>query len=132
MTAISAPGYLHLERVLRSRLEDLRIEIRNTLLRTDADRYAVIAEQVHDFKDQALSALLTSVGHAEIARDLNEVRDIETALERMALKQYGECIQCGAHIPSERLWAYPSAKRCLPCQQRHESGPGRNSASRPS
>jgi DnaK suppressor protein len=132
MTAIAPPGYLHLERALRTRLEGLRIEIRDTLLRIDADRYAAIAEQVHDFKDQALSALLTNVGHAEIARDLDEVRDIETALERMALKQYGRCIQCDTPIPSERLEAFPSAKRCLPCQQRHESVAGRLSASRAS
>jgi DnaK suppressor protein len=120
MIALKNPEYPQLELALRSRLEVLRIQIRDTLLKADADRYAALAEQVHDFKDQALSTLLTDISHAEITRDLEELRDIETALDRTASGTYGQCTQCNAQIPHARLQAYPAAKRCLSCQRQHE------------
>jgi DnaK suppressor protein len=120
MIAFKYIEYPQLELALRSRLEVLRSQIRDTLLNADADRYAALAEQVHDFKDQALSTLLTDISHAEIVRDLEEVRDIETALGRMASGQYGQCMQCNARIPADRLEAFPAAKRCLPCQRQQE------------
>jgi DnaK suppressor protein len=43
-------------------------------------------------------------------------------LIRIATGQYGVCIDCETNIPFERLNAYPTAKRCLTCQQHYESG----------
>jgi DnaK suppressor protein len=113
-------AYSQPELPLRIRLEELRTQITNALLSADADPYATTAEQVHDFKDQALSAQQTSINYAEIARDLKELRDVEAALRRMTLGLYGQCIQCSAQIPTERLIAFPSAARCLSCQRLHE------------
>jgi DnaK suppressor protein len=120
MIAPRSSAYSQLEAPLRNRLEELRTQIKNALLNADADRYATTAEQVHDFKDQALSTQQTSINHAEIARDLKELRDVEAALRRMTLGLYGQCIQCSAQIPTERLMAFPSAARCLSCQRLHE------------
>ena len=41
--------------------------------------------------------------------------------EEIAAGDYGVCIDCGNAIPYARLAAYPSAKRCVRCQQRHEA-----------
>lgn len=109
-----------LEKKLRERKQVLQTEIRDTLLRIDADRYAIIAGQVQDTQEQSLADLLADVGHADVARDVEEVRDIEVALQRLAAGGYGKCIQCDAAVPLARLEAFPTAKRCLPCQQRHE------------
>jgi DnaK suppressor protein len=123
MIAPRSSAYSQLELPLRNRLEELRTQIENALHSDNADRYATTAEQVHDFKDQALSTQQASIDHAEIARDLKELRDVEAALTRMTLGLYGQCIQCSRQIPPDRLMAFPSAARCLSCQRLHERVP---------
>lgn len=108
------------ENRLRSRRKQLRDEIRETLLRIDAERYTTIAGQLAESHEQSLTGLLAEVGHADVARDVEEVQDIEAALGRLAAGTYGQCTSCGIAIPAARLDAYPTAKRCLPCQQKHE------------
>lgn len=108
------------EQRLRERRIALRIEIREALLRAGNERYADIAGRLQDAQDQALAGLLAEVTHADIMRDAGEIRDVEGALTRLAEGTFGECVQCGTRIPRERLNVYPTAKRCLPCQQAHE------------
>ena len=49
-----------------------------------------------------------------------ELGDIEAAMERMDAGTYGQCSDCGVTISPARLNAYPTAKRCIVCQTRHE------------
>lgn len=118
--ALQRADYVHFNRRLRERWLELREEIRGTLLRADAEQYADIAGEVHDLEDESLADLLTDVTHAEIGRDVEEVRDIEAALQRIAAGTYAICVRCEQPIDRERLDAYPTAKRCLACQQLHE------------
>jgi len=117
----TGPDRAHLEQRLRQRRQELRDEIRDTLLRADAERYTVIAGQLGEAQDQSLAELLAEVSHADVARDFEEILDIEVALGRLASGTYGRCVRCGTAIPPPRLEAYPTAKRCLPCQQQHEA-----------
>jgi DnaK suppressor protein len=105
---------------LRARLSALRAEIRAALLRSDTDTYGELAGQVHDAADESLADLMTDVNLAEISREIEEVRDIDAAMRRIADHTYGSCIDCGDSIDSARLEAYPTAKRCLTCQRQHE------------
>jgi DnaK suppressor protein len=114
------PDWRHFEQLLQERVPVLRAEIRDTLLRADAERYADIAARVQDAQDHGLAELLAEVSHAEVERDLSELRDIQGALHRITVGTYSQCIQCAAPIPRSRLEAWPTAKRCLPCQQQHE------------
>ena len=114
------PTTAALEKQLRERRQTLRAEIRATLMRADAERYTDIADRLADIEDRPLAELLARVSHADVARDVEEISDIEAALLRMSLGTYGVCVNCRSPIPAERLAAYPTAKRCLPCQQRHE------------
>jgi RNA polymerase-binding transcription factor len=98
----------------------LREEVAATLLRIDADRYAALADQVHDTKDHSIAQSLIATGNAEVQRDTEELQDIEAALERIRTGSYGNCVVCGSVIPAGRLDAYPAAKRCLPCQAAYE------------
>jgi len=59
-----------------------------TLLRADAETYADIAGAVHDLEDESLADLLTDVTHAEIGRDVEEIRDIKAALQCLASGTY--------------------------------------------
>ena len=42
------------------------------------------------------------------------------ALARIENGDYGECVDCGSEIAHARLKAYPTATRCLACQEKHE------------
>jgi DnaK suppressor protein len=50
----------------------------------------------------------------------HEVAQIDAALARMDAGTYGECIECGADIPVERLEAIPYALRDAECGERAE------------
>lgn len=108
------------EEILQQRGRQLRREIREALLRADAERHALLAEQVHDTKDQSVLESLAEIDAADIARDAQELLDVEGALQRLGNGRYGICVACGTSIPAARLAAYPTAKRCLTCQQAHE------------
>jgi RNA polymerase-binding transcription factor DksA len=120
ISSISPVDPADITRRLRQRWEVLRAEIRAALLRADAERFATIAGQVHETQDLVLAELLSEVNHADIVRDVEEIRDIEGALRRIAAGTWGTCITCRTRIPAARLAAYPTAKRCRPCQQQHE------------
>jgi RNA polymerase-binding transcription factor DksA len=120
ISSISPIDPADITRQLRQRWEALRAEIRAALLRADTEKFATIAGQVHETQDLVLAELLSEVNHADIVRDVEEIRDIEGALRRIAAGTWGTCISCHAAIPDARLAAYPTARRCLPCQQRHE------------
>lgn len=70
--------------------------------------------------DASVADLLANLSLSEIDRHIAEIRDIDEARSRMNDGTYGVCIDCGQEIAFERLLAYPTAKRCLPCQQLHE------------
>jgi RNA polymerase-binding protein DksA len=49
-----------------------------------------------------------------------ELADIAAARRRMADGTYGICTECGQPVPLPRLRAYPTARRCTPCQEQYE------------
>ena len=113
----------YFERKLRGMSELLRAEIRDVLLRSDAERYSKLVGEVHDMGDEALADLLVDVGLAEITRYVQELRDIDAALRRISLRTYGTCVSCGEPIARDRLEAYPTAKRCFACQSSRDHRP---------
>lgn len=114
----------HFQEELRARAHALRAEVRDTLLKSNREQYAELAGQVHDAGEESLADLLVDVNQAEIARDIRELRDIEAAQRRIANGSYGICLDCDENIARARLDAYPTAKRCLKCQQAHEKAQG--------
>jgi DnaK suppressor protein len=112
--------YSHFEHKLLSRWRELREATREALLRCEGEGYEDVAGRVADLEDQSLADLLVDVNLAEIGRDVQEIRDIERALQRIALGTYGVCVGCGQPIERERLEAYPTASRCAICQRAYE------------
>jgi DnaK suppressor protein len=97
-------------------IDELRAEVRRLRDGSVDD----MAGPASDAGDESVADLLFHLGNAEIARDAVELRELEAALERMASRSYGECIDCGEEIAAERLAALPTAQRCLQCQSQHE------------
>ena len=110
----------------RQRLEDRRETLKRDLdegerRRRREDSYAAIASEVPDSGDSSVAIHQMDLRHAEIGRDLGELRAVEAALVRIEEGEYGECTDCGVDIPDERLEVAPFAERCVPCQTAWES-----------
>jgi len=113
----------HFEHKLRGRSDALRAEIREALVRSDAERYSTLVGEVHDEEEAALADLLVDVSLAEITRHIQELRDIDASLRRITMGTYGTCVSCGESIGHDRLEAYPTAKRCVACQASRDHQP---------
>ena len=108
------------KKILKQRYIDLRREISQELASTDQNHFIDLAEPVHDLLDASVADLLVDLNLASIDRHIQEIRDIDAALIRIAQQSYGVCDECSDPIPDARLTAYPTAKRCLHCQARYE------------
>ena len=109
-----------LQATLRARLATLREVLHEHLLKSDDDRARLLADRVRDEEDESVADLIVDLDLAEIDHDIDELRDVEAALERIRMDAYGVCVTCQGAIPYERLTAYPTAKRCVRCQTIHE------------
>jgi DnaK suppressor protein len=73
-----------------------------------------------DKGDEAVADTLVDTDNAIIGMHLQEIDDLNAALDRIQAGAYGVCIDCDSEIDFERLSAYPTAKRCISCQRLHE------------
>jgi RNA polymerase-binding transcription factor DksA len=105
---------------LRERERELRHEIRTQLEASDVQRHRELAGLVLDAGDESVTNMLVDLGVASIERDVRELGEIESALERIGSGRYGLCTDCGDEIAPERLEANPAAARCILCQAKHE------------
>ena len=121
MTTLTSNEREHLAKMMNERKPVLREEIRAGLVRMRVEGHEELLSGTSDAGDEALASLVTDITNAEVARDAVELQDIHAAEARIAAGTYGVCIDCDATIPYARLAAYPTAKRCIGCQQIHES-----------
>ena len=105
---------------LTGRTRFLAARVREELAASDTQHYRDLAGAVTDTADEALASALVDVDTEIIDRHIIELRDIEAAHERMKKATYGICIDCGDEVAYERLAVYPTAKRCVRCQQQRE------------
>jgi len=79
-------------------------------------------EASEDIVDRANNAyqrefmLKLSVGERSL------LRQVEGALERLDMGEYGVCSHCGESIGAKRLQAVPWAVYCVDCQEKEERG----------
>jgi DnaK suppressor protein len=109
-----------LQATLRASLATLRDSLGEHLRKSDDDRARLLADRVRDEEDESVADLIVDLDLAEVDNDIEELRDVEAALERIKAGAYGVCVTCQGAIPYERLTAYPTAKRCIRCQTIHE------------
>lgn len=121
MTGLSEKDLEDLEARLRRRREELRWAIHRALVESEREDYVKLAGAVHDAAEESVADLIEGLNHSILNREVEALRDIEAALERLREGHYGVCIDCGEEIAVERLRAYPTAKRCFACQTRHET-----------
>jgi RNA polymerase-binding transcription factor len=108
------------EALITQRRKQLVAELLEDVARARDESYAEVAGSVADPGDEALADLLSDLDNAEVARDMRTVRELDAALARIADGSYGACADCEGDIGLERLRAYPTALRCIKCQEVYE------------
>lgn len=77
--------------------------------------------QVRDFNlTDYLNNIPDDIDTALVDRQINEMRELEMSMKYLSELEFGDCIDCGKEIGFERLLAYPSAQRCIDCQNQYE------------
>lgn len=103
---------VQLKAALHKRYLDLQQEVRNELTHTKDIRDFELAEYLNNIPDDIDTAL--------VDRQINEMRELEMSMKYLSELEFGDCIDCGNEIGFARLLAYPSAQRCVSCQNAYE------------
>ena len=98
----------NIAKALRARLSELTGRVAEIDSELRKPLSANSEEQATDLENQdALEGIENS--------EIQEIRQIQEALKRIAEGTYGVCTQCGADIDPKRLKALPIATRCISC-----------------
>ena len=118
--ALSHRQTQELHTVIEQRRTALLAELREDVERVRKDRFEDLAGAAPDAGDESVATLIADLRHADVGRDLTELRGLEAARARLSDGSYGICADCGGEIGYERLRANPAAVRCIACQTMHE------------
>lgn len=121
MNDLSQTQQTQLVQLMNQRYQALLEQVRDELENSGQQQYIELVGNVPtDIGDASMGDALADLNVAMIDRQIHELRDIEAARLRIQNKVFGTCMDCGEPIAFERLMAYPTAKRCMRCQQQHE------------
>lgn len=109
-----------LRALIEKQRRDITAELQDDVEKAREQQYRDLAGPAPDAGDASIADLMSDMDHAEVSRDVRELRAIEQARARMEDGSYGTCIQCGGEIAFERLKANPAALRCVDCQRVYE------------
>lgn len=121
MPALTNAQIDQLTQRLKRDYQDMLREVREELSHPD-DQHRIdqLNSEPGDSGDESVANALADLNVARIDRHVRDIRDIEAAFRRLKAGEYGACTECGAEIGFARLQAYPTAKRCLVCQEKRE------------
>jgi DnaK suppressor protein len=106
---------------LDRRQELLLAEVRAALEHSENQQYIELIDRVPaDIGDQSVGDMLADLNLAIVDRHVEEIRAIDAARRRLRQGGYGTCVDCGQELEFARLSAFPTALRCVPCQDQHE------------
>lgn len=110
-----------LTRKLKENYQALLREVREELDNSgNQHRIDLLNNEPGDTGDESLANALADFNLTILDRHIDGMRDIEAALQRVRNGEYGVCIDCGDDVGFGRLQAYPTAKRCIVCQEQRE------------
>jgi DnaK suppressor protein len=72
---------------------------------------------LRDPEERAVQATSTAVEQRIAGDDLNLLRKVDFALQRLDDGSYEHCARCGSVISIDRLIAKPSVSLCIACQE---------------
>jgi RNA polymerase-binding protein DksA len=98
---------------MQQQLTQRIFQVEESMYAMDADRDIERTDRVQEEAAEVALTALDEQGRHEIA-------EIQAALARIDEGTYGVCASCGEDVPLARLTAMPTARRCVPCQERVE------------
>lgn len=120
MLKLSSKVLNRFKSLLESRRAALEKDITGQFLRSGDETYQELAGRVHDSGEESIAEELIGLNLSFARSELNELRDVEAALARVADGTFGICSDCGQAIDPARLERLPAADRCAECQSRYE------------
>jgi DnaK suppressor protein len=121
MAALTQSQLEQLNKKLKEDYQTLLREVRDELENTgDQHRIDLLNSEPGDTGDESMANALADFNVAILDRHVRELRDIEAAFQRIRDGKYGVCMDCGDDVAFTRLQAYPTAKRCIVCQEKRE------------
>jgi DnaK suppressor protein len=121
MTALNPSQLDQLAKKLNEQYQALLREVREELANSgNQHRIDLLNSEPGDSGDESLATALADFNLATLNRHIQGMRDIEAALQRIKSGEFAICIDCGDDVPFNRLQAYPTAKRCIVCQEKRE------------
>jgi RNA polymerase-binding transcription factor DksA len=118
--ALSPEQRQELGSAIDARRRQLLAELRDDAARARREQYGDLAGPSPDPGDESVADLISDLDQADMTRDLDELRAVDAARDRIAEGRYGICVDCGGEIEYERLRASPAALRCIHCQRLYE------------
>ena len=110
---------------LEARRAALRVDVKAQMDGSDDDRVVGLRNRFHESGDEwGVADGLAELDIAEVRHALAELNQVDAALARLRDGTYGHCADCGEPIAPARLFAYPTAMRCLACQAAWEKKAG--------
>ena len=105
---------------LFKRKKELWREVIETLEREGAEKYQDLIRTVKEEEDLALADIEEETLLALLEPKIRELEEIDQALLRIELGEYGRCVDCGKWLRLKRLEIMPWAARCRECQEKWE------------
>ena len=121
---LDQPALVRFGAILERRRSELEQEMRAKLAAARDVAGSAAIDQIIEGGDYANADLIAALDIAEVQRDIEELRELNAARERLAAGAYGVCVDCGADIAVGRLAARPTAIRITDCQSRAEARSG--------
>ena len=109
-----------LKGLIARRRQSLVAELRETTDKVREEPFGELAGDAPDSGDESVATLIADLDQADRSRDLDQLRGLDAAHQRIASGGYGVCVDCSRDIGFDRLRANPAAIRCIDCQTRHE------------
>ncbi len=110
-----------IERDLQARRDSLRAEVKAQIEGSGDERVVGLRNRLDETDDWAVADGLAELDIAGLRHALRELMDVDAALARLHDGIYGECADCSERIAPARLAAYPTATRCIECQEAFEA-----------
>lgn len=121
MSQLTKNEFAQVEMKLRERQSALLEEVRKELDQRENQHLAsVMGNHPGDSGDVSLADWLADLNILRVDRQIRELREIETKLAQVKDGTANECVDCGKDIGLQRLLAYPTAMRCVACQEKYE------------
>jgi DnaK suppressor protein len=105
----------------KKKLLKMREEILSKARKLKEDSYTLGTDGIQDMADAASNAYNADILMSISNNDLQILKDVDNALDKISNETYGVCEECEDRINEKRLEVNPVARYCITCQRTLEA-----------